>query len=80
MFIIISGCFPYAFSRLVLVLSAGGSLTVQIFGSTSPAKSYKEEKDSKKLDYPVVSDKHNRLSASPVTVSSRKDIPDMLNK
>lgn len=61
-------------------LSAGGSLTVQIFGSTSPAKSYKEEKDSKKLDYPVVSDKHNRLSASPVTVSSRKDIPDMLNK
>ncbi|PQP92422.1 uncharacterized protein Pyn_25810 [Prunus yedoensis var. nudiflora] len=61
-------------------LVLGGSLTVQIFGSTSPAKSYKEEKDNKKLDYPVISDKHNRLSASPVTVSSRKDIPDMLNK
>ncbi|BFG17222.1 hypothetical protein CerSpe_034960 [Prunus speciosa] len=61
-------------------LVLGGSLTVQIFGSTPPAKSYKEEKDNKKLDYPVISDKHNRLSASPVTVSSRKDIPDMLNK
>ncbi|KAM0961172.1 hypothetical protein ACFX2I_020482 [Malus domestica] len=56
-----------------LFLSAGGSLTVQIFGSASPSKSYKDENNSKKLDYPVVSDEHNRLSASPVTVSSRKD-------
>ncbi|XP_070672276.1 uncharacterized protein [Malus domestica] len=46
---------------------------VQIFGSASPSKSYKDENNSKKLDYPVVSDEHNRLSASPVTVSSRKD-------
>ncbi|KAM2658476.1 hypothetical protein EV2_021183 [Malus domestica] len=54
-------------------LVLGGSLTVQIFGSASPSKSYKDENNSKKLDYPVVSDKQNRLSASPVTVSSRKD-------
>lgn len=61
-------------------LVLGGSLTVQIFGSTSPAKPSKDEMDAKKLNIPVVSDKHNGLSASPVIVSSRKDIPNLRNK
>lgn len=69
-----------AFSMFGSCFSAGGSLTVQIFGSTSPAKPSKDEMDAKKLNIPVVSDKHNGLSASPVIVSSRKDIPNLRNK
>ncbi|KAL6186937.1 hypothetical protein ACLB2K_043055 [Fragaria x ananassa] len=61
-------------------LVLGGSLTVQLFGSTSPAEPSKDELKAKKLTFPVVSDKHNGLSASPVVVSSRKDTPDLQNK
>ncbi|XP_061992428.1 uncharacterized protein LOC133710387 [Rosa rugosa] len=61
-------------------LVLGGSLTVQIFGSTSPTEPSKDEMKAKKLTFPVVSDKHNGLSASPVIVSSRKDAPDLRSK
>lgn len=54
----------------------GGSLTVQILGS-SPSKSRKDESLDNKLDPAKLSDKQKGLSASQV-VSSRKDISDLL--
>ncbi|XP_022776425.1 uncharacterized protein LOC111318054 [Durio zibethinus] len=60
-------------------LVLGGSLTVQIFGSSSPAKSC-EEKRSRKVDHVIISEKQNGFSASPVIISSRKDMPKHFKK
>ncbi|XP_057961940.1 uncharacterized protein LOC131153566 isoform X2 [Malania oleifera] len=54
-----------------------GSLMVQIFGSSTPTKSRKDEESSQKGDYPSVSDKKNDLSTSNVHVSPRKDVLDI---
>ncbi|XP_048319238.2 uncharacterized protein LOC125418780 [Ziziphus jujuba] len=57
---------------LVLV----GSLTVQIYGSSSPDGG--DENRDEKLEKLQVSDQKNSLSASPVIVSSRKDVSDVV--
>ncbi|XP_052187672.1 uncharacterized protein LOC127798261 isoform X3 [Diospyros lotus] len=59
-------------------LVLGGSLIVQIFGSSS-TKLPKEGKDSRQRERLLVSDKLGCLS-SPVVVNSRKNAPDVLNK
>ncbi|KAK9276045.1 hypothetical protein L1049_005576 [Liquidambar formosana] len=61
-------------------LVLGGSLTVQIFGSSSPSKSIKDEESSNKDDHLLLSDKQKGFSTSPVVVSSRKDVTDLLKK
>ncbi|KAK3009023.1 hypothetical protein RJ639_014000, partial [Escallonia herrerae] len=62
-------------------LVLGGSLTVQILGASSPTLSNKDEGSGKKGgDHLLVSDKSNGFSTSPVVVSSRKDVPDILKK
>ncbi|XP_062111131.1 uncharacterized protein LOC133822715 [Humulus lupulus] len=58
-------------------LVLGGSLTMQILGSF-PSKSDEDESIDEKLDMAQLSDKRNGLSASPVIVSSRKDVSDLL--
>ncbi|XP_059448652.1 uncharacterized protein LOC132179877 isoform X2 [Corylus avellana] len=60
-------------------LVLGGSLTVQIFGS-SPIRHSEDEERSENGDKLFVSDKQNDLSTSPVIVSSRKDVPARLKK
>ncbi|KAL5763279.1 hypothetical protein ACOSP7_019543 [Xanthoceras sorbifolium] len=60
-------------------LVLGGSLTVQIFGSSSPSNSGEDE-ESKKGDHQLGLDKQNKFSASPVVVSSREDVPNLLKK
>ncbi|XP_018824708.1 uncharacterized protein LOC108994075 [Juglans regia] len=67
---------PAGWIGAALVL--GGSLTVQMFGS-SPRKSSDEER-SENGDQLFVSDKKIFLSASPVIVGSRKDVPGQLKK
>uniref|UniRef100_A0A5B6YQQ3 EamA domain-containing protein n=1 Tax=Davidia involucrata TaxID=16924 RepID=A0A5B6YQQ3_DAVIN len=62
------------------LLVLGGSLTVQIFGSSSPSLSTEGEESNKEGDHILVSDKQNGFSASPIVVSSRKDVPDLLKK
>ncbi|XP_059655383.1 uncharacterized protein LOC132302517 [Cornus florida] len=59
-------------------LVLGGSLTVQIFGSSSPSVS--GDGEDNKGDHLLVSDEQNGFSASPIVVSSRKDEPDLLKK
>ncbi|KAF8378620.1 hypothetical protein HHK36_029967 [Tetracentron sinense] len=61
-------------------LVLGGSLTVQIFGSSSPSKSSENEEKLSKGDHLLVSDKQNGFSTSPIVVSSRKNVPDVLKK
>ncbi|PIA26550.1 hypothetical protein AQUCO_09100024v1 [Aquilegia coerulea] len=61
-------------------LVLGGSLTVQIFGSLSPSKYTEEESSSGQDDPLLTSKKRNALSASPIVVSSGKNIQDMFNK
>ncbi|XP_043700920.1 uncharacterized protein LOC122651557 [Telopea speciosissima] len=62
-------------------LILGGSLTVQIFGSQTPARSKEEDKqNSGQSDHLLISDKQNGLSTSPVVVRSRKRVPDILKK
>ncbi|KAJ6356743.1 hypothetical protein OIU78_004778 [Salix suchowensis] len=51
-------------------LLAGGSLMVQIFGSSCSGVSGKDEMSSEKVDLLLVSDKQNGLSTSPVLTSS----------
>ncbi|KAJ1418425.1 EamA domain [Sesbania bispinosa] len=63
---------PTGWIGAALVL--GGSLTVQIFGSSSHSK--EEQKRSQKGDDLMVSDKKNGLSTSPIILSSRKDASD----
>ena len=64
-------------------LIAGGSLTVQMFGSSSSSESIGVEDGDKEVDI-LVSEKQKLqtgLSASPVVIiSSRKDVIDMLKK
>lgn len=60
-------------------LVLGGSLTVQIFGS-SPRKPSEDEEKSESGDALFVSDKQNSLSTSLVSVSRRKDAPGLLKK
>ncbi|GMY18288.1 putative transporter [Fagus crenata] len=60
-------------------LVLGGSLTVQIFGS-SPIKPSEDEEKSESGDALFVSDKQNSLSTSLVSVSRRKDVPGLLKK
>ncbi|XP_050234421.1 uncharacterized protein LOC126682717 [Mercurialis annua] len=62
-------------AALVLV----GSLTVQIFGSSSPDRSI-QDKRKQKVDKLLASDKQNALSTSPVPVSYKKDVTDILKK
>ncbi|KAF9674001.1 hypothetical protein SADUNF_Sadunf10G0082400 [Salix dunnii] len=59
-------------------LVLGGSLMVQIFGSSSSGVSGKDELSSEKVDLLLVSDKQNGLSTS--QVSSRKEVPKILKK
>ncbi|KAJ7942986.1 Drug/metabolite transporter protein [Quillaja saponaria] len=61
-------------------LVLGGSLTVQIFGSSSPSKSLKDREESKENGNLLVADKQSSFSASPVIVSSRKDITNLPKK
>ncbi|KAF9592427.1 hypothetical protein IFM89_014917 [Coptis chinensis] len=60
-------------------LVLGGSLTVQIFGSLSPTD-YTEEQSRRPGAHLLISGKRNGLSASPIVVSSRKNVQDILNK
>lgn len=62
------------------VLVLGGSLTVQIYGASSPSLPGKCDGTSKEDNSTLVSDTRNGLSASPITVSLRKDIPTNLLK
>lgn len=59
-----------------LCLSVGGSLTVQIFGSSSPNKS-REEECNEKDDHLLVPDKQSGFSTSPVVAKFRKDASDI---
>lgn len=59
-------------------LVLGGSLMVQILGSSSSGVSGKDETSSEKVDLLLVSDKQDGLSTSPV--SSRKDVSKILKK
>ncbi|KAK1567986.1 hypothetical protein Q3G72_019007 [Acer saccharum] len=68
-----------AIGWLGAALVLGGSLTVQIFGSSS-ANNSGEDEESKKGDHQLGLDKQNKLSASPVVVSSREDVPNLLKK
>nr|XP_034911172.1 uncharacterized protein LOC118046392 isoform X3 [Populus alba] len=61
-------------------LVLGGSLMVQICGSSSSSVSGKDEVRSEKLDHLLVSDKQNDFSTSPVRVISKKDVPKILKK
>ncbi|KAI4357633.1 hypothetical protein L6164_001570 [Bauhinia variegata] len=61
-------------------LVLGGSLTVQMFGSSSASESAEKQKTSKKGDNLLDSDKQNTLSTSPIVVSSREDVSDLLEK
>ncbi|XP_062171066.1 uncharacterized protein LOC133876834 isoform X2 [Alnus glutinosa] len=61
-------------------LVLGGSLTVQIFGSSPPIRHSEDEERSENGDQLFVSDKQNGLSTSTVVVSSRKDVPPRLKK
>lgn len=56
-------------------LVLGGSLTVQIFGSSSSSTSSGDEESSKKGDHP--SEEEKCFSPSPVVVSSRKHVNDL---
>ncbi|KAJ9554233.1 hypothetical protein OSB04_018278 [Centaurea solstitialis] len=56
-------------------LVLGGSLMVQIIGASSPSSSVKKEDDMM-----VVTDRKNGLSASPVPVSSSKDVSNLIKK
>ncbi|XP_011038630.1 PREDICTED: uncharacterized protein LOC105135456 isoform X2 [Populus euphratica] len=58
----------------------GGSLMVQICGSSSSCVSGKDELRSEKVDHLLVSDKQNDFSTSPVRVISKKDVPKILKK
>ncbi|KAF3969165.1 hypothetical protein CMV_007012 [Castanea mollissima] len=60
-------------------LVLGGSLTVQIFGS-SPIKASEDDEKSETGDRMFVTDKQNGISTSPVVVSSSKDVPGLLKK
>jgi hypothetical protein len=62
------------------MISAGGSLTVQIVGASSPSSSRKHDDSSNKKDIRLLSDRQNGLSATRVPVSSRKDVSDLLKK
>uniref|UniRef100_A0A803RAH6 EamA domain-containing protein n=2 Tax=Cannabis sativa TaxID=3483 RepID=A0A803RAH6_CANSA len=57
-------------------LVLGGSLSVQILGSFSSSSSKSGEDE--KLDMAQHSDKRKGLSASPIIVSSRKNVSDLL--
>lgn len=63
-------------AALVLV----GSLTVQIFGSSSPGGPNEDEERNKKVDRLMVSNKQNGFSTSPVPISSSKDLINTLKK
>lgn len=56
------------------LLVLGGSLTVQIFGSSPASTSRKDEIE----DQVLVSDKHKGFSPSPVVVRLRKGVSDLL--
>ena len=61
-------------------LLIGGSLMVQICGSSSFSVSGKDEVRSEKVDHLLVSDKQNDFSTSPVRVISEKDVPKIFKK
>ncbi|XVE74687.1 hypothetical protein DITRI_Ditri12bG0037300 [Diplodiscus trichospermus] len=61
-------------------LVLGGSLTVQIFGSSSPSKSTCEEERNREADHLIVSEKQNGFSASGVIIGARKDMPKLFKK
>lgn len=61
-------------------LYVGGSLTVQIFGASSPTVSGERKRSNKNGDDFMVSDKQNTLSGYPIVVSSRKDDSNILKK
>ncbi|XP_010274721.1 PREDICTED: uncharacterized protein LOC104609967 [Nelumbo nucifera] len=62
-------------AALILV----GSLTVQIMGS-SPSESSEDQENIRRSDHLLVSDKRNGFSTSPVVVSTRKNVSDILKK
>ncbi|KAD2804208.1 hypothetical protein R6Q59_030296 [Mikania micrantha] len=61
-------------------LVAGGSLMVQIMGTSSPSSPATCDGSSKKHRVALISDRPSALSASPVPVSSRKNVSDFLRK
>lgn len=70
----------FIYQVIFLHLNLGGSLTVQLFGSSFPSNSIKDEERSKKGGQVADIDKQNGLSTSPVVVSSREDVPNLLKK
>ncbi|XP_077241074.1 uncharacterized protein LOC143881707 [Tasmannia lanceolata] len=60
-------------------LVLGGSLTVQIFGS-SPEKSRNDKESNKQYDQQQFSDKPNDLSGSPIIVRSRENVTKLLKE
>lgn len=62
------------------MITAGGSLTVQIVGASSPSSCVESDGSGKKEDTTLVSNRKNEFSASPVPVSSRKDVSDLIKK
>ncbi|KAJ4849875.1 hypothetical protein Tsubulata_045310 [Turnera subulata] len=61
-------------------LVLAGSLTVQMLGSACPDSSTENEERHNKADQLLASNKQNGYTTSPVVVSRKKDIPDILNK
>lgn len=61
--------------KFIFNVSVGGSLAVQIFGTSS--KSKREEKRSKKDDDLMISDQKKGLSTSTIIISPRKDASDI---
>ncbi|KAJ4848888.1 hypothetical protein Tsubulata_042587 [Turnera subulata] len=61
-------------------LVLAGSLTVQMLGSACPDSSTENEERHNKADQLLASNKQNGYTTSPVMVSRKKDIPDILNK
>ncbi|KAL9996658.1 putative EamA domain-containing protein [Helianthus debilis subsp. tardiflorus] len=61
-------------------LVLGGSLMVQIIGASSPSSSVKRDDSNTKDGVTLMPGRQSGLSASPVPVSSRKDVSDLLKK
>lgn len=73
-------CASYWCADKCFHLHVVGSLTVQIFGSSSPSNCNEDEKRSKKADQKLELNKQNGFSTSPAAVTSREDVPNLLKK
>lgn len=66
-------------AQYIYPFPVGGSLMVQILGSSS-SSSPSEGEERKESGRVFVSDEKGGLSVSPIVVNSRKDVPDILKK